>query len=301
MRESEANCFHVLDRPYYFEGTRALLGPQRQAYTADYLFEIAAPTDDKPYFFHFFRWRSWPIIKAQMGGRSRAFIELGYVMLVAALVQAVALALALILLPLAPGLGALKPAPGKAATLGYFLLVGAGFMLLEMGFLQKLILYLGHPVYSAAVALSGFLVFGGLGSQLSQYWPCSPKSAVCRAAFAVVILALLYLVLLDGWLRLARLESVPARFVVAALTIAPLALALGHLFPAGLRQVGPAAPVLVPWAWAVNGLASVIATSAAPLIAMSLGFSRLVLIAALCYALAGIVCRWLPGPHALPA
>ena len=299
IRESEENRFHVLDRPYYFEGAQALLGPGRSEFLRTYPFRVEATTDDRPYFSHFFRWRSLPLLWQQLGRRARAYLEVGYLMLVAALGQLLILSAALVVLPLVPRISRLRAARGKAATLGYFLSIGVGFMLLEMGFLQRLILYLAHPIYAAAAALSGFLVFGGIGSLLSRYWPGPPRRVGAVAAVAVVVTAGAYLLLLDGWLRLTQGESVWVRFVVAAGTIMPLALAMGHLFPMGLRQVGVRSPELVPWAWAVNGFASVIATVAAPLVAMHIGFSRLTLVAMAFYVLAGLIGRGL-GPVAQP-
>jgi len=295
LDDSEANRFHVLDRPFYLEAAEALLGPEREAFLADYLFSVGAATDDKPYFYRFFRWKSLAYFADQLGAGGRAFVELGYVMVPAALVQIVLLAAVLIVLPLAPGLRTLRGVRGRAATLGYFLLLGAGFMLLEMGFLQKLILYLAHPIYSAAVVIAGFLLFGGLGSRLSGSWSPRVRRVGMYAAGAVVCISAAYVFILDRWLGLTQTQPVAVRFLIAAGTIAPLALAMGHMFPTGLRLVGAAEGALVPWAWAVNGFASVVATVAAPLVAMHVGFSRLTIIAVACYALAGMLCRALPG------
>jgi len=213
--------------------------------------------------------------------------------MVAALVQAVILGSALVLLPLAPGVGAVRGAGGKAGVFGYFLLLGAGFMLLEIGFLQKLILYLAHPIYAAAAVVSSFLIFSGLGSHLSGYW--RSRRAIWSAAAGVVGAAGLYMLAMDTWLRATQSQPVGARFLIAGATIAPLAVLMGHMFPAGLRAVGGASPGLVPWAWAVNGFASVVATVAAPLAAMEVGLPRLGLAAIGCYALAGVVGRRLGG------
>jgi len=65
--------------------------------------------------------------------------------------------------------------------------------------------------------------------------------------------------------------------------------AMGHVFPAGLRHLGRSGGALIPWAWAANGFASVVATVAAPLIAMAFGFSILTLAAIGCYLLAGLL------------
>ena len=289
LRRSEANQYHTLDRAHYFEACGALLGPDRDAYLDNYVFSVGATTDDKPYFFHFFGWRSLRMLGGQLGRRSRAFVELGFLMLLAAFAQAVVLAAVLIVLPLVVGLPKARSAGGKTATLGYFLLLGAGFMFLEMGFLHKLILYLAHPIYSAAAAIAGFLVFGGLGSLISGAWPGGVRRTTTLAAGAVVVLAVAYVFGLDGWLALTQGQPLGLRLVVATATIAPLALAMGHLFPLGLRQLAASRPPLVPWAWAVNGFASVAATVAAPLLAMTVGFTLLTVAAIVCYVLAGLL------------
>ena len=296
VTQDEVNRYHLLDQPYYLQAARSLLGPRREEFLANYAFEVACATDEKPYFFHSFRWRSLGVLAGQLGGATHAFLEVGYLMLFAALAQTLVMAPVLILLPLAPGIKAIRHAEGKGAALGYFLLLGVGFMLLEMGFLQKFILYLAHPIYSAALVISSFLVFAGLGSQLSGHWRLPLKHVASLAAGTVVCLSAVYLFAMDGWLTWTQAQAAPVRFAIAAGTIAPLALAMGHMFPTGLRQVGGPSPALVPWAWAVNAFASVVATAAAPLLAMNFGFSRVTLCAIACYALAGALCQMLGGP-----
>jgi len=294
---SAGNRYHVLDRPYYFEGCRALLGAEREAYLDEYLFEIAGATDDRPYFHHFFRWRSLPILSQQLGRRSRAFAEMGYLMLLAALVQAVLAAGVLIVLPLAPGVRSLRAVRGKGAAMGYFLAIGAGFMLLEMGFLQKLILYLGHPIYSAAVVIAGFLIFAGTGSLVSRYAPLSPRRLAGAGGLTVAVLVVIHLLVLDGWVGATQSLPMGLRMLVASATVAPLGFAMGFMLPSGMRSLGVSSPALVPWAWAVNGFASVVATVAAPLLAMRIGFANLILTAAVCYLAAAGLSRLLPPPE----
>src|SRR4030095_9862677 len=60
MRPEEANRYNVVERPDLFDGATALLGPGKEAFMRDYKFHIAPATDDKPHFFHFFKWRSLP-------------------------------------------------------------------------------------------------------------------------------------------------------------------------------------------------------------------------------------------------
>ena len=286
---SEANRFHKLDQPYYFDTARALLGAERRSFLKNYAFDLSASTDDKPYYFHFFRWRAMPFLLKQLRGHTPAFLEIGYFMLAAALVQAALLSFVLILLPLIPRLGALRGIRGKGAVSGYFFLIGVGFMFIEMGFLQKLILYLAQPIYSAAVVIASALVFAGIGSFLSRVWKASFRRVAGTAACIVVIVTLLYVLALAPVLRLTQGQPLWLRVVIAATVVAIPNIAMGHMFPAALRRIGESSPALIPWAWAINGCASVIATLAAPLLAMEIGFSKVLLTAAACYAAAGLV------------
>ncbi len=292
--DPKVNYFHQLPRPYYHEAAIALLSRERDAFLEGYLFDVRATTDDRPYFFHTLRWQLLPVLAEQVGGRTPAFLELGYLMSVAALAQGVLGAVVLILLPLLARVRSLLSSRRKAAVFGYFLLLGLSFMLLEMGFLQKFILYLAHPIYSAAGVIGGFLVFSGLGSYCSRLWRARPKRIITLAAAAIVLLSLAYFFLLDDWLALTLGRAMPLRFAVACVTVAPLAFAMGHMFPAGLRQVSANQPPLVPWAWGVNGFASVAATVGTPLLATEAGFGHVIFLAVLCYAVAGAISRWLP-------
>jgi hypothetical protein len=300
LAADEVNRYHVLERPYFAEGAAALLSPRREAFLAAYPFAVRAVTDDAPYFSHFLKWSRLPDLAEQLGRRVRAYLERGYLMLAAALVQAVGLAAVFILVPLLPRAAGVRGTTGKTASLAYFLLIGLGFLALEMGFLQRFILYLAHPVYSAAVVISAFLVFGGAGSLVSRTWGVGPRQVGASAAAGVVVLGAVYLMHLDDWLAATQGEPMAVRFLIAAGLVAPLAFAMGHMLPSGMRQIGWAAPTVVPWAWAVNGTASVIATVAAPLAAMHVGFRRLGLAALVCYMAACLVAWRLPQrepPH----
>ena len=287
IQSSDANLFHILAQPYYYEAAMAILGPKRQQYIDRYLFALDAPTDDRPYFDHFIRWRYLPELKRQLRGRMPAFLELGSLLMVIALVQVALIAAPLMFLPLFPGLSALRGIRRRGRSLSYFFLLGIGFMLLEMSFLQKMILYLAQPIYSAAAVIASFLVFAGIGSQLSVRWAGRANFAVMAAACSVAVIGLLYLFRLDAWLAWSQSWELLPRFVVICLSIAPLACAMGHMFPMALRKIAESDPGLIPWSWAVNGFASVLATVSAPLGAMTMGFSTLILAAVACYLAAG--------------
>jgi len=291
MRPDEANWFHVLERPYYFDAARALLGTHEANLIRDYLFDISPVTDDRPYFFHSFRWRAWTHIRRQLAGQAPAFLEVGYVLLLAALLQAAVLSVCLIFAPLILRRGGARGMPHAGRWLGYFAAIGVGFMVLEIGFIQRLILYLAHPTYAAAASIAGFLVFAGVGSGTLRAGSSHAGRRASVTAIGLAGLALVYLMGLDRWLAITQGMALPWRMLIALATIAPLGFLMGRLFPLGLDEVERMGPSLVPWAWAVNGSASVIATLATPLVAMRIGFANTMMIAVAAYFLAGLAGR----------
>ena len=67
---------------------RALLGDAPERYVDAYKFDIRPATDDRPYFSHFFRWRTLPEVMALRKAGGAGLIEWGYLVLVATLAQA---------------------------------------------------------------------------------------------------------------------------------------------------------------------------------------------------------------------
>ena len=166
----------------------------------------------------------------------------------------------------------------RRATAAYFLLVGLGFLLVEIAVLQRLILLLGDPVHAFALTLATFLVFAGIGSGVAAQAEDARRGAgepwFGRLAWMALLVAVLAVVhaLVGPWLLAQGLQfaAVP-RAALAVALVAPLAFVMGLPFPLALARVRAVAPALVPWAWGVNGCASVVAAALAGLLAMSLG------------------------------
>jgi hypothetical protein len=294
---AEANRYNVLPQPYFYEGARALLGPEREALFAAYKFNVVPATDDRPFFFHFFKWSTLPELLALKGRGGLPLLEWGYPVLIATLIQACLASLILILLPLWIAAGTERGAPSwsRARIAGYFAAIGFAFMFIEIAFIQKFLLFLSHPLYAIAVVLSAFLVFAGLGSRFSGRASADRVASLSRSVAwpvaAIALLALFYLVVLPALFR--QLMPLPdvAKVALAIALIAPLAFAMGMPFPRGIARVAADSQHLVPWAWGVNACASVVAAIAATLLAMHMGFSAVVLIAVLLYALAATASR----------
>lgn len=283
---AEANVFNLLPRDDFFAGTQALLGPERQDFLDRYKFDLTPTTDDRPYFFHFFKWRTLPeLIELQSRGGLPP-LDWGYPVLVMALLQAVVVSLLLILLPLALSgtrhAFAAAPVPLRRRVAGYFLALGLGFMAIEIPLLQRFTLFLSHPLYAAAIVLSAFLVFAGFGARFSARlapsarWPFAAIAATATA-YALLLPSLLAesMALAQGW-----------KILLTLLLVAPLAFCLGIPFPLGLAAVAARAAPMVPWAWGINGFASVVATLLATLLAIHWGYAAVLLLAAALYGLA---------------
>jgi hypothetical protein len=91
-------------------------------------------------------------------------------------------------------------------------------------------------------------------------------------------------------------EATAGRVAATLALIAPLAFLMGMPFPIGLSRLADEAPAFIPWAWGINGCASVLSALLAALLAVHLGFSVVLLLAAALYATA--VLAW---PARIPA
>jgi hypothetical protein len=292
MPATAANHSNRLAEPYFYTAAQALTGPDATSFMQNYKFDITPATDDRPYFFHFFKWRVLPEILALRGEGGLPLLEAGYLVLLATLLQALLLSLLLILLPLA----VLRRRSAAAATsvsrgriAGYFFAIGLAFLFIEIAFMQKFILFLHHPLYAVATVLAAFLVFAGLGSAWTARLQQDGAPAARASLTAALMIALLggaYTLLLDPLFAQLSPLGMTARIAISALLIAPLAFCMGMPFPLGLAQVAARAPALIPWAWGINGCASVLSAVSATLLAMQFGFSIVVLAALLLYLLA---------------
>jgi hypothetical protein len=294
MRAEEANRYNVVEGPDLFDGAMALLGPGREEFLRRYKFDIAPATDDKPHFFHFFKWRVLPELWSlkQQGGLP--LLEWGYPVLVATLVQAAAASLLLIGLPLAwvawrsaRQNNGVPLGGSRGRVLVYFLAIGFGFMFIEIAFIQKFVLFLSHPLYAVAVVLFAFLLFAGIGSRVSTRLQ-GPKlrHPLAAVSLAIAASAALCLALLPWLFEHAMGLPDAVRILISAALIAPLALFMGMPFPLGLARVEATDPRLIPWAWGINGCASVTAAVLATLLAIHVGFTAVVVAALVLYGVA---------------
>ncbi len=191
-----------------------------------------------------------------------------------------------VLVPAARSLGT-SSRPLVAWGSVYFLLIGFGFMFAEIGLIQRMSIFLGHPVYGLAIVLFGIILATGLGSFASERLMPLSVPALIGWPLALAI----YLALLPQWLpaMMHAFESADLlrRVLVCLLGILPCGLLMGFMFPAGMRLVGRIDARPTPWFWAINGAAGVLGSGAAVLLGIHTSLDGTLQVAAACYAALG--------------
>ncbi|MEK7731887.1 MAG: hypothetical protein AAB363_08520, partial [Planctomycetota bacterium] len=253
---------------WYHYAARELFGRPETHFPDQWPFYIHPPTDQSPFFLDFCKLRSIPELQRAFGDLWLTRAELGFLFVLAAIVIVGIVGAALTVLPLAWSHRAASSG-GRMVTASYFSAIGLGYLVLEMAFLSRMTYWIGDPVSAAAVTISAFLFFSGLGSLCAQRATDGASGALVFRRVVVALIVVGLIEILAGPRLSAGVGGLGymARCSAAVAAIAPLAFLMGFPMPAALRRLDASAPALVPWAWAVNGFASVLA----PPIAVAIG------------------------------
>lgn len=266
------------------------LKDNREDVYSNYEYNIRPTTDNRPYFYHFFRpWRLWELLK-EFDFQRYPHTEWGFLLVLVTLVQSLVGGIILVVLPLYKR--SIRKLSVRMPGMGiYFGFLGLAYMAVEVALIQRLMLILHYPVYSVAVILAGLLVFSGLGSYISEKL-YSPQRRIIFSILGIAgYLALLQPII--DWLAAAAAgwPGYLAIFTVL-LFLFPLGFCMGIPFPGGLSLIkDKKREARVAWAWAVNGATSVIGAILAGLIALLGGFYILFIFGGIMYLLAGICAR----------
>jgi len=246
--------------------------------------DLTAVSDDRPFFFTYFRWSSL-LGGGSHWGLAREYATGQYLVIVLLLVATTGL-LAALAIPLTfrRRVLPLRVAWGVGLALA---LLGWGFIAVEVNTIQRLTLYLGYPTYAFTAVLAGILLGGGLGSAWSGRAPTRTVLAVGTAT--VILTALATGFLLPTLVRATFGQSLPVRAVIAATWAAVQGFGLGVFFPTALKLLGGWGARWVAWGWTVNGAASVVGSALAVLTAMVVGFRTGALLAAGGYIVAAFL------------
>jgi hypothetical protein len=277
LRPEERQVYNRLQDESLFVLFDAIINDEREALYRDYAFRVWPVSDDQPFFSQFLRWDRLTTMAELYGKHTTPFLELG--MLVAGLAALVLtiLAVLLIILPLVR-----LPREGRHGwkTLLYFGGLGLGYMWTELALIHRFIFYLGQPVYAAALVVGVLLAGSATGSALTgRFTELRPWRWAAAVAGTLVFYALLLTPLLQATLPL----PLPGRVTLAVMILLPAAVVMGMPFPLGLRLLNRVRSAEVPWAWGINGCLSVVGAAVATLIAVEVGYSLLLVLAAGAY------------------
>ncbi len=261
------------------------------AFGRAYTFDVTPVTDDRPFFF--FTLHPRQILNETLFGRSADWkVNLGVVVLGVVLALSILAVLLFLVLPLLLRRGG---PPIEHGTLAYFVAVGAGFMVVEIAFIQRFVLFLGHPTYALTVVVFVLLLSCGLGSAISRRWTSGPRS-LQRVLVAIALLVMVYAIGLPHLLAVAGALPIEARIALTALLLIPLGIVMGMPFPTGMRLLSAGAAsdtgtATVQWAWAMNAGASVMGSVLAIVIAINFGMTVALLSGSAMYLGAALFAR----------
>lgn len=259
-----------------------------QRYTSGLQLDLTPPTDDRPFFFNELPlFAPWKVFELARANESVGAIS-GNLAATATLVVLFLMSLILVRWTIIyPVRFAIADVGRRLAIAGtaYFLLIGAGFMSAEIGLLQRMSVFLGHPIYSLGVVLFSLILATGIGSLISDRLPLDS-----RARFAAwSLLTAGYLCLLPVWLPLVlhgfEGATLAVRAALCVLAIAPAGLLMGYGFPTGMRFIARHDLTPTPWFLGINGAAGVLASSFAVAVSIAFGIYVTLVVSALCYAL----------------
>jgi hypothetical protein len=278
------------------------------AFAKSYAFNVAPVSDNAPFFF--FTLKPGQIFGDE-GLRHQGIdwkVNLGVLVLILVLVISLAAVLAFLILPLALRGGRQSPIPVL-----YFVAVGLGYIFVEIAFIQRFVLFLGHPTYALTVVIFLLMLSSGAGSLFSRRW--LPRTQMAWMPITLVVAALLVDVFfLPNWLEAWVGLGLYSRMAVSGILLAPLGFVMGMPFPTGLRALatGPVLDVpsgsshdnkdhdnkdkdnAVEWAWAMNAAASVLGSVLAMVIAIQFGLNVTLACGVAAYLLALLL---LPALH----
>jgi spermidine synthase len=297
-------ALYVPSKPQQNEFSALIAGNNAYAFARRYAYNVSPVNDNAPFFFFTFK----PSQFLHHEGLEQGIdwkVNLGVAVLGMVLVISIVAVLGFMVIPLAARDRARQQRPLR---LLYFVAVGMGYILVEIAFIQRFVLFLGHPTYALTVVVFLLLLSSGAGSLFSRKWLANITRA--RLPLLVIALAILVLVLLlPGLLNQLVGLAFAGKLLISGLLLVPLGFVMGMPFPAGLRALSNATPAasrlqepadsIIEWAWAMNAASSVLGSVLAMVIAIQFGLNITLASGAGAYLLALAVFHTLsPSPGA---
>jgi spermidine synthase len=252
-------------------------------FSKQYAYNVAPVTDNAPFFFFTLKpeqiWRS-----ISEPGAMDWKVNLGVAVLAMLLLISLVAVLAFLVVPLILQ----KERAGNSASLLYFVAIGLGYILVEITFIQRFVLFLGHPTYALTVVVFLMLLSSGAGSVASSQWIANP-ARVWLPLMVIVAALMVFVWILPPILNRLVGAPFPAKLLISAFMLAPLGFVMGMPFPAGLRALSANRGKhgdSIEWAWAMNAASSVLGSVLAIVIAIQFGLNVTLTCGAAAYLLA---------------
>jgi hypothetical protein len=242
-------------------------GKADAAYFASLPENIAPSTDDNPFFFYTARFGDLGSRPSSVLSNNNAAVSMTLLLIVMSLVACVYY----IVLPFVR-LAKRMPLSTLTPPVAYFCAIGMGFMLIEISQMQRLMVFLGHPVYGLGVVLFTILLFSGIGSATVDAHSPQPGAIAARvvALLTALIVAGLLTPLFTTW---ARSQATDMRILLSVLLLAPPAFCMGMMFPLGL-SIWRRHSELLPFFWSANGIMSMFASVLGMALSIELGIAK---------------------------
>ena len=175
---------------------------------------------------------------------------------------------------------------GKASSLLYFSCLGSGFIIFELVFIQIFMKLIGYPLYTYSTVVFALLLAAGLGSYFSSKAGITPAVRWKIPFIGIILTGLALTVTHQPIFELFLKTNEAVRILAAIALIFPLGFFLGMPFPLGILSIEKQPTGAIAWAWAMNGLFTVIGGILSVLLSIFCGFKITLLAALLIYCLA---------------
>ena len=251
----------------------------------EYVFDTRILTNHQPYFAAYIK---VPDLLKFTDRLELVQDEWGYLLLWATLGIATVFALTLVLFPVVFGWRTIfSRYPGKAGTMLYFLCLGLGYIIVEVGMISHFILALSNATVSASVLITGMLVFSGMGSFFSERFLDRARSFMPKVFLAIFAILATYAFTIDYALDWIGTLPYALRILLCLLIVFPPAFLMGFPMPTAMTMLGRLGKDhMFLWAWGINGCFSVIGAALVPIVATSFGLPAVVLVGAFAYLIA---------------
>jgi hypothetical protein len=256
----------------------------RETFYAGYRYDVRPVDDDRPFFFYSVQPRDlWAFAAQASTGVADTKVNLAVPTLFGVVGASVGATLITLLLPPIV-LGARLPRErGVSVFLLYFACLGAGYILVQVGLIQKLVLFLGRPTYALTVVIFSMLISSGLGSFASHALVGRHEGKLIKALGLIAVAAALLALVTAGVLPAAVGLPLPVKIAMTVGLIAPLGFVMGMPFPTGLKRLEEWHAPSVRWAWSLNAAASVLGSVGALVCSIYLGLVQTLMVGGLFY------------------